>query len=52
MFRGPNRVRIGFNLSKEAKDLIERLAKHLGLSQTGVVEMAIRELARQKGILE
>lgn len=49
---GGNRVRIGFNLSREAKKLIEKLATHLGISQTSVVELAVRELARQKGISE
>lgn len=39
-----------FRLSTVALRLIYLLAKSLGLSQTAVIEMAIRELARRKKI--
>jgi predicted transcriptional regulator len=39
-----------FRLSDEAKDLLEGLGKKLGLSDTAVVEMAIRRLAEQENI--
>ena len=41
---------MGIRLSQEAKDLIIRLAKHLGLSQTAVIELAVRRLAQQEGL--
>jgi predicted transcriptional regulator len=34
----------------EAKRLLETLAKKLGVSQTAVVEMAIREFAEKRGV--
>jgi predicted transcriptional regulator len=36
----------------EAKRLLELLAKKLGVSQTAVVEMAIREFAEKRGVLD
>jgi predicted transcriptional regulator len=35
-------------LSQEAKDLLVKLATHLGISQTAVLELAIRQLAKQE----
>jgi len=37
--------------SDEAKTLLEKLSKHLGISQSAVLELAIRALARQEGIV-
>jgi hypothetical protein len=34
-----------YRLSEDAQDLLGRLANRLGLTKTGVVEMAIRKLA-------
>ncbi len=34
-----------YRLSENAQDLLGRLAGHLGLTRTGVLEMAIRKLA-------
>ena len=36
--------------SDEAKTLIEKLSKKLGISQSAVLELAIRTLAKQEGI--
>jgi predicted DNA-binding protein len=36
--------------SDEAKILLEKLSKHLGISQSAVLELAIRTLAKQEGI--
>jgi TRAP-type C4-dicarboxylate transport system substrate-binding protein len=36
--------------SAEAKDLLEKLAKKMGISQSAVLELAIRALAKQEGI--
>ena len=37
--------------SDEAKILLEKLSKHLGISQSAVLELAIRALAKQEGII-
>ena len=37
-------------LSPEAKRLLQRMAEKLGLSMTGVIELAIREKARREGV--
>jgi predicted DNA-binding protein len=37
-----------FRLSAEALELLEWLAKHLGVSQAAVLEMLIREKARKE----
>jgi len=36
--------------SSEAKTLLEQLSKKLGISQSAVLELAIRTLAKQEGI--
>ena len=40
----------GIRLGADTKTLLELLAKDTGLSQTGVIELAIRDLAKQRGI--
>ncbi len=45
------RVSVAFRLSDEAKRLLELLARHFGISQTAVLEQAIRALARREGLL-
>jgi predicted transcriptional regulator len=37
-------------LSPAGKALLEKIAKHLSISQTDVLELAIRQLAKQEGI--
>lgn len=37
-------------LSDQARELLSKLAKHWGISQTAVLEMAIRKLAEVEGI--
>ena len=39
---------MGIRISQEAKDLLIKLAEHLGISQTAVLELAIRRLAEQE----
>jgi len=41
------KIAISFRLSPEAIRLLQKLAKENGISQTAVLEMAIRELARR-----
>jgi hypothetical protein len=36
-----------YRLSEEARTLLGRLAEHHGVTQTAVLEMAIRQLARR-----
>lgn len=38
-------------LTQDAKNLLTLLAQKLGLSRTGVIELAIRELAKKEKIL-
>ena len=38
--------------SDEAKALLEQLAKKLGISQSAVLELAIRALAKQEGLTQ
>lgn len=39
-----------FALSEEGIKLIEELSRALGISQAGVVEQAVRKLARAEGV--
>ena len=36
--------------SDEAKTLLEKLSRQLGISQSAVLEIAIRALAKQEGV--
>lgn len=42
--------RLGFSLTTEAQRLLRELKKKTGLSQTSVVEVAIREKAEKEGV--
>jgi hypothetical protein len=42
----PNKLASSYRLSPECRDLINRLAEALGISQAGVIEQAVRKLAR------
>jgi len=39
---------MSIRMSQEAKDLLVKLAKHLGMSQTALLELAIGRLAEQE----
>ncbi len=39
-----------YRISDEGKRLIKVLAQKLGVSETAVVEMAVREMAEKRGI--
>lgn len=39
-----------YRLSKEARRLLEILAQKLGISQTSVLEILLREKAKQEGV--
>jgi len=41
---------MSIRISQEAKDLLVKLAKHFGISQTAILELAIRQLAKQESI--
>jgi hypothetical protein len=45
-----NKIRVGYALSRECLDLIVALARKLGLSKSGVLEMAVRKLAEAENI--
>jgi len=42
------RTRSNYTLSPEARRQAERLAAHLGLSKSGVIELALRRLSAQE----
>lgn len=48
--QGSGKKPIGLNLSAEARRLMVELASKKGVSQTGVVEMAIRDMAQKEGV--
>jgi hypothetical protein len=47
----PPRPGTSFRLSRETKDLLARLAGHLGISRRSVIDAALRTYARQEGLL-
>ncbi len=44
------KIRTSYALSREALDLLERLAERFGLSRASVLEMLIRDRARAEGM--
>jgi CxxC motif-containing protein (DUF1111 family) len=47
---GPLKTATSFRLSLPARQLIEALAEDSGLSQASVVELALRDMAKQRGV--
>lgn len=45
-----DKLATSFRLTREALRLLFDLAKSLGISQAGVLELAIREMAKKKGV--
>ena len=39
-----------FRLTNGARALLARLSEHLGVSQAAVIEIAVRDLAKSKGV--
>ncbi len=39
-----------YRISEEGKQLLKLLARRLGVSETAVLEMSIREMAEKKGV--
>lgn len=46
----PHKINVSYRLTDEEKKLVELTAKRLGVSETDVVKMAIRKLAREEGV--
>ena len=46
----PDKQRLGFALTSDAQQLLKKLKAKLGVSQNGVVELAIRRLAQAEGV--
>ncbi|MFZ4658369.1 MAG: ribbon-helix-helix protein, CopG family [Caldilineaceae bacterium] len=44
------KTKTSFTLTNEAKRLLELLAKQLGISQSNLLELMIREKAESKGV--
>jgi len=47
---GMSKTKTSFTLTKEAKRLVEVLAKQLGISQSNLLELIIREKAEARGV--
>lgn len=45
-----NKTPTSFRLSQKAKRLIRALAKRMGVSQTAVLEILVREKAKREGV--
>ena len=45
-----NKEATSFRLTPEAIALIKKLARHLGVSQTDIIELAIRKLAQNENV--
>jgi len=45
-----SKTKTSFTLTKEAKRLVEVLAKQLGISQSNLLELIIREKAEARGV--
>ena len=44
----PNKFPSSYRLSEECRELIARLSDALGVSQAGVIEQAVRKMARSE----
>lgn len=49
--RSMHRKATSIRMSEQAKILLEKLAQHFAISQTAVLELAIRKLAKQEGVI-
>ena len=47
---GPLKGAVSFRLSEQARRLLPALAAESGLSQASVVEVALRDLAKKRGV--
>ena len=43
----PEKIRVNYRIGEADKHLLEILAQHYGVSETDVVKLAIRELAKK-----
>jgi hypothetical protein len=48
--RGDDKKQVGVKLTGEARRLRVELARKLGIDQTAVIELAIREKAQKEGV--
>lgn len=44
------KIHVNYRITEEEKKLIEALAKQLGVSETDVIKLAIRKLAKEEGV--
>ncbi len=49
-YNTPMKKSMSIRISSEAKELLLKLVQHLGISQTAVLELAIRQLAKQENL--
>jgi hypothetical protein len=50
MNRQQKKVRVGYLITADSRDLLTKLHELLGVSRTAIVEMAIREFAKRYGV--
>jgi predicted DNA-binding protein len=43
------KIQTSLRMSQEAKRLLKQLSEKLGVSQSAIIELAIRKLAKQEG---
>lgn len=48
--RHMKKIHVNYRITEEEKKLIEALAKHLGVSETDVIKLGIRKLAKEEGV--
>lgn len=44
------KIHVNYRITEEEKKLIEALAKQLGVSETDVIKLSIRKLAKEEGV--
>lgn len=52
MTQNRNKIATSFRLSPEAMGMLDRLKERTGLSQAGILELAIRRMAEAEGVRE
>ena len=45
----PHKINVSYRLTDEEKELVEFLARQLGISETDVIKLGIRKVAREEG---
>lgn len=46
----PHKINVSYRLTDEEKKLVELVARQLGISETDVIKLGIRKVAREEGV--